>query len=169
MNIPSEVSKIEILEALTLGELWLAWGKYKTLQSARVQAQKYLNNLVDLNLLERGKGYYRLKGVKSEYGEHARLLTAVMAKILKAYPDSLMLREHTIHEVGLRPDALVLLVKEGKGRCLWIECKNLETDSYFEMKKNALKSWDARPYLSKLFGYHIPAYELRKDSELEEL
>lgn len=158
---------LKIADALTVGEILLAKGLYSNLQSARVNAQKALNNLAALDQIEKHHGYYRALDCKSEYKEHARLLTKSLAKILIRF-DAAIHREIAISEIGLRPDAVVLLKKDGRGLCFVLEVVNNEPEIYLQSKINAWKNWaGALPYLSRLFGYTIPHFELITSSDLD--
>jgi hypothetical protein len=161
-SVSEVISALKISDALTVGEILHAKGVYSNLQSSRVNAQKKLNELVALGKLKRVHTYYRTLDCKSEFKEHARLLTRVLAELFKL-PDiePIIYREHTIPEIGLRPDALVLLTKHDQGLCLVLEVLINETESYFQMKKNTWDNWpDATEYLSELFNYKIPHFEL---------
>ena len=160
------LEKLKIADKHAVAELMASQGIWKAGTSAVNNTYKKLMDLVALGRLVKGDGFFRVPSCKSEYGTHSQTVTSTLVKVLKVYPGTIVYREHTIHEVGLRPDALCLLIKEGKGLCLWIEVCNHEPPEYFEMKKNALKSWNALPYISRLFNYQIPAYQLVKDTEL---
>jgi hypothetical protein len=159
-NITSLVNSLKIVDALTVGEVLHAKGVYASVHSARVQAQKALNSLVDLGKLEKGNGYYRTLDCKSEYAEHARLLTKALAELFK-HGEPVIFREHSITEVALRPDALCLLTREGKGLCFVLEVCHTETPEYLNQKITTWKNWDnSLNYLSRLFGYKIPHFEI---------
>ena len=155
------LQSLRIADPITVGEILLAKGLYSTLQSARVNAQKKLNQLVAQGALERGHGFYRALGCKSEYKEHSQLLTKTLAELFKIPAKPIIHREITIPEVGLRPDAICLITKDNQGLCLILECLINETESYYAMKENTWNNWDgATDYLSQLFGYSIPHFEL---------
>jgi hypothetical protein len=80
-------------------------------------SDKTCKNLVGYNHLEKGDGYYRIKGCESEYKPHARKLTESLIDILKLNFQTKIFREHSIEEKGLRPDAIVFLTHDGKGLC----------------------------------------------------
>ena len=161
-TVATLLQALKIADTLTVGEILQAKGLYSTLQSARVNAQKKLNELVAQGALERGHGFYRTVGCKSEYKEHSALLTKALAELFKL-PDvePIIYREITIPEVGLRPDAICLLTKDNQGLCLVLECLINETETYYEMKQNTWKNWSrATDYLSQLVGFKIPHFEL---------
>jgi hypothetical protein len=162
MVIVSEViSALKIADALTVGEILHAKGVYSTLPSARVNAQKKLNELAALGKLERGNGFYRVIGCKSEYKEHAQLITKALAEILKLEVQSTIFREITIPEVGLRPDAICLITKDNQGYCMILEVMNNETPEYLQSKINVWENWQRdTQFLSQLFKYKIPHYEV---------
>lgn len=161
------ISTLRISDSLTIGEILHSKGLYSNVHSARVNAQKALNNLSDLGKIEKCKGYYRTLDCKSEYKEHSRLLTKSLSKILKR-SDAIIYREITVPEIGLRPDAVVLLKKDGSGLCFVLEAVNNETEIYLQSKINAWKNWaGALDYLSRLFGYRIPHFELVTSLELD--
>lgn len=158
------VSALKITDALTVGEILQAKGIYSNPQSARVNAQKKLNDLVALGKLERCDGYYRTLDCKSEYKEHSRLITKALAEILKLTTDNLQViiyRELTIVNVGLRPDAICLITKDNQGYCFILEVCNNETEEYLQQKINTWNNWeDSLKFLSQLFGYKIPHFEI---------
>ena len=154
------VESLKIIDALTLGEVLCAKDIYTSIHSARVQGQKALNSLVDLGKLERGNGYYRTLDCKSEYGEHSRLLTKSLAELFK-HGDPVIFREHSISEVALRPDALCLLTREGKGLCFVLEVCHTETPEYLKQKITTWRNWNnSLGYLSNLFTCRIPHFEI---------
>ena len=149
-----------ITDPLTTGKALHAKGLYQSVHSARVQVQKDFNRRVDLKQLERGKGYYRVPGCEGEYGDHARLLTTSLVELFK-HGDPIIFREHFISEIALRPDALVLLKKEGRGLCFVLEVCHTETPEYLQQKITVWKNWDkSLDYLSGLFGYRLPNFEI---------
>jgi hypothetical protein len=154
------INSLKISDPLTIGEILHARGLYQSVHSARVQAQKALNNGVDLKQLERGKGYYRVKGCESEYGDHARLLTKTLAEFFK-YFDPIVYREISIPAISLRADSIIFLTKENKGRCLILEVCHTETPEYLQQKLTAWNNWDkSLDYLSSLFGWKIPHFDI---------
>ncbi len=162
VSVSEIVSILKIADSLVIGEILQSKGLYSNLQSARVNAQKKLNELVALGRLERGNGYYRVAGCKSEYLEHSRLITRCLAELFKL-PDvkPIIYREHVISEVGLRPDAVCLLIKDNQGYCFILEVLINEPDTYLQQKINTWKHWEsAAGYLSKLFRYRIPSFDI---------
>jgi hypothetical protein len=160
-SVASLVNSLKIVDALTVGEILQARGVYSFVHSARVQAQKALNSLADLGKLEKGKGYYRTLDCKSEYSEHARLLTRSLAELFKTGAEPVIFREHSITEVALRPDALVLLKKEGQGLCFVLEVCHTETPEYLNQKITTWRNWDnSLDYISRLFKYEVPHFEI---------
>lgn len=154
------MQSLRIADSLTVGEILLAKKLYANLQSARVNAQKKLNELVALGKLEKGNGFYRTLDCKSEYKEHAQLITKSLAEVLKLPVDSIIQREITT-PVGLRPDAIVLLIRNNQGHCLILEVINNETEAYLQQKINTWHNWpEATTFLSNLFRYQIPHYEI---------
>jgi len=160
---------LKISDPLTLGEILHAKGVYSSVHSARVQAQKALNSLVELKRVERGQGYYRVLGCEGEYGDHARLLTKTLAA-LYSHADPVIFREHTISELSLRPDAIVLLKRDGSGLCFFLEACLTETPAYLNQKITALRNWGgALNYLSDLFNCHVPHFDIVVCSPPDEL
>lgn len=122
---------------------------------------KALSKNVAMGRLVKGDGYFKLPDCKSEYKEHARLLTKALVEILKLKLETKIHREHTIPEIGLRPDSIVLLTKEDKNLCFILEVVNNETEEYLRQKVHALRHWEgALDYLSSLFNIKIPAFDI---------
>lgn len=160
-DIASLVDSLKIVDALTVGSVLHAKGLYSSEHSARVQAQKALNSLVELGKLEKGAGHYRTLDCKSEYAEHARLLTGSLAELFKTQAEPVIFREHSIPEIALRPDALVLLKKDGRGLCFVLEVCHTETTEYLNQKITAWRNWDnALGYLSACFNFKVPHFEI---------
>jgi hypothetical protein len=164
-SVAHEQEVMKVMETLriadkhTVGQIMSVRVGWKTKVSAPNQAYKALGGLADLGKIEKHQGYFRLPGCRSEYGEHARLVTQAIAVLLIKYPDSIIHREHTIPEVGLRPDALVLIKNQNMGICIVLEVLVNETEEYYRSKENTWRSWEgATEYLSKLFGYRIPHF-----------
>jgi hypothetical protein len=122
---------------------------------------KTLNTLVDAGRLEKGDGYFRLPGCKSEYKEHAQLLTKALAEIKKLKLNSKIIREVTLNEIGLRPDALVLITKDNQAVCFVLEVCNNEFPEFLQQKVNAWRQWgEALKTLSQLFETEIKAFDI---------
>jgi hypothetical protein len=159
-SVPKIIEVIKVTDALTVGEILHAQGIYSTSQSARVNAQKKLNQLADLGQIERCNGFYRNLDCKSEFKEHSRLLTKALAEVLKLPIDSIIHREITT-PVGLRPDAICLLTKNNQGYCFVLEVLNHETEQYLEQKINTWNNWEGSlEFLSQLFRCKIPHFEI---------
>jgi hypothetical protein len=156
--------QLVIADKHTIGEIMAHRGVWKAGISAVNNSYKELVKLVELGRLEKGDGFFRLPGCRSEYQEHSQLLSKCLANIIKSY-QSVIHREHEVKPLGLRADAIVLLIKENMGRCLIVEVVNNETKEYLNQKRQAWK-WDgATKYLSELFGYRIPYFEFVTNEE----
>jgi hypothetical protein len=129
---------------------------------------KALMALVEMGELEKGNGFFRVPGCKSEYGEHARMLTRMLATLLKLPFQATIFREHTIAEVGLRPDALVLLTDANRGICMVLEVVRFEGERSLQTKRNVWRAWpQAIPYLSQLFGTPIRHFDFVTNDEFQ--
>jgi hypothetical protein len=160
-EISNIIGALRITDALTAGEILHAKGLYSTLQSARVNAQKKLNQLSDLGQIEKCDGFYRMPDCKSEFKEHSKILTKALSLIIISHPEAIIHREPTIKEIALRPDSIVLLKRENMGRCFILEVCNNETEIYLRQKIDVWNTWpQALGYLSNLFGYKIPHFEI---------
>lgn len=155
------MERLEIADKHLIGEIMSVQVGWQKGVSATNQAYKALSSLAELGKIEKHKGYFRLPGCKSEFGEHSRLITKAIAEMLINYPDSIIYREHFIPEIGLRPDAIVLLIKGRNGFCFVLEVMNNETLQEVERKIRVWQQWDgASRYLSSLFKMRIPHYEI---------
>lgn len=155
------MNQLVIADKHTVGGYLAHKGIFTAGTSAVNNAYKILNTLVDAGQLEKGENYYRLVGCKSTYQEHARELTKALAEITKLNLNAKIFREHAIAEVGLRPDAIILLTKEDKGLCLVLEVMNNETPGYFRQKVNSWENWEgAKDYLSNLFKTKIKEFDI---------
>jgi hypothetical protein len=141
--------------------------------SAVNNSYKILVSETQAGRLEKGEGgYFKLTGMKGGHGEHSRLLTSALIGILKLNYPTKIFREHSIAEKGLRPDALVLIIRGNEGLCFVLEVCNNETPEYLQQKINTWNSWEeAKDYLSQLFETKIKAFDIvsELDSYLEEI
>lgn len=152
------IQQLKIADAKTIGDILFAQGKFSNSHSARVNAQKHLNNLVDLGKIERGDGFYRV-GTKSEYGEHARLLTAHLAQILSVKSITTVIYREAEIPIGFRADALVFCQRENMGICFVLEVAHNETHNYLRRKADAWRAWKgAKNYLTQVFNTPIHSY-----------
>jgi hypothetical protein len=149
------ISCLKIADDKVVGEIMSSRGHWTAGQSARNNSFKVLKSLADQKLIRKGRGYFSTLDCKSEYGEHARLLTQALAQILIATPATIF-REHTISEIGLRPDAICLIIRQNQGLCFILEVLHNETTEYFKQKLSTWKTWSgATDYLSRLFGFEV--------------
>jgi hypothetical protein len=168
-----EEAILEIMEALviadkhTVGDIMAHKGLWNAGVSSVNNSYKALTTLVDQGKLEKGDGYFRTIGCRSEYKEHAQLLTKALAEIQKLNYQTKILREPTLDEIGLRPDAIVFLTKEDKGLCFILEVCNNEFPSFLTQKVNAWKGWDgAKERLSQFFG-EVKEFDIVVAGEIE--
>jgi hypothetical protein len=134
--------------------------------SAVNNSYKALNLLADSGKLVKGNGYFRLPDCKSEYKEHSQLLTKAISEILKLNYQTKILREPTLKDVGLRPDAIVFLTNGDKGLCFILEVCNNETPEYLMQKIHTWEHWnEAKENLSTLFNDLIKQYDIVVASE----
>lgn len=155
------MESLVISDKQTIGDIQASKGLWSPGPSAVNNSYKALCNLSDLGKLTKGDGYFKLPDCRSEYKEHAQLITKALAEILKLDVQSTIKREVVISEVGLRPDAIVLITKDNHGICLILEVCNNETPEYLQSKINVWESWQGdTQFLSRLFGIKIPHYEV---------
>jgi hypothetical protein len=158
---------LRIADKHTIGKIMAARGHWTEGTSANNNAYKALSDLTDLRRIEKCKGYFRVPGCESEYQEHARLITQALSEILIKFPDSVIYREHTISEVGLRPDALVLITQGKKGCCIILEVVNHESEESLIEKWHVWEHWArAGVYLSELFGTRIQHFDFVRHDQL---
>ena len=152
---------LKVADKQIIADIMAAKGHWTAGTSAVNNSYKSLCNLCDLGKLTKGDGYFKLTDCKSEYREHARLITQALAEILKLPLDSTIYREITIPDVGLRPDAICLITKNNQGFCFILEVCNNETPEYLQSKINVWNNWpNDTAFLSELFGYRIPHYDI---------
>ena len=77
------MNQLVIADKHIIGDLMAHQKIWTTGTTSVNNSYKALNPLVDSGRLEKGNGYFRLPGCKSEYKEHAQLLTKALAEILK--------------------------------------------------------------------------------------
>lgn len=163
------IQQLRIIDAITLSEILISPAynlSWKEGHSARIQAQKILNHLADLGELEKGRGFYRIPGCKSEYSEHSRLLTRALAELLKLPGiEPAIIREEKITN-GLIPDALVLIRRRDQGLCFILETAHRETQGYLTAK---IKEWQnsekSLTVLSQIFNQKILHFDIVIDGE----
>lgn len=167
------VEAIRIITAALVGEILYAWGLYKSQHTAQVAAQKALNALADLGRItklgQRGGYFYRAIGCRSEWGEHARLLSTDLVKIKAKYPEARIIREADT-PVNRRSDALVLLVHNGQAAAFFFERLNTERPSMYAAKQSELRAWDgAAAFLSEKFGVIVPHFSVLSNEQLDKI
>lgn len=155
------MESLVIADKHIVGDLMAHKGILTAGTSSVNNSYKTLNILVDAGRLERGDGFFRLPGCKSEYKEHAQLLTKALAEILKLNLTSKIIREITLNEIGLRPDALVLLIKNNQAVCFILEICNNEFPEFLQQKVNAWRQWNgALEALSQFLETKIKAFDI---------
>ncbi len=129
---------------------------------------KHLTTLTDSGLLEKGEGFFKLSGMKGEHKEHSRLLTAALIKILKLNLTTKIYRESLISELGIIPDALVLIVKGDNAAVFVLEVCHNETPDYLTSKINVWKGYEnATQKLSEVFGGEVKEFDIVVAGDIE--
>lgn len=147
------MESLVIADKHIVGDIMSSKGIWTEGTSASNNADKVLKND---HRLEKIDGYYRLIGCHSTYAEHSKLLTQYLADILKLNLITKIFREKTLNEIGLRPDALVLLIKDNQVICFILEVCNNEFPEFLQQKVNAWCQWEgALKALSQLFETRI--------------
>jgi hypothetical protein len=160
-EVSSLLSILKVADDKIIGEIMSSRGYWTTGPSARNNSFKILKSLSDQKIIQKGKGYFSTLNCKSKYGDHSRLLTQALARILIACPNATIFREQTISEKGLRPDAVCLITKDNRGLCFILEVLHNETSEYFKQKLSTWKTWSgATDYLSQLFGFTVPSFSI---------
>ena len=155
------MESLVIADKHIVGDIMAQKGIWTKGTSTINNSYKALNLLADSGKLIKGNGFYKLPDCKSEYKEHARLLTKAIAEILKLNYSTEVFREHSIEEKGLRPDAIVFLTHNSKGLCFIFEVCNNETPEYLQQKINIIKNWpEAKEYFSNLFKTKINEFDI---------
>ena len=134
---------------------------WKTEKSIYQNTVKSLNANVQLGRLVKEYNHYKIPGCNSDWNNpHVKELTYCLAEILKLPFEATVFREHHVEPLGLRPDGLILLTHEGKGRCFILEVCLNETESYLRQKQTAWEHWpQATEYLSNLFKVKVPHFD----------
>lgn len=144
-----------------IGDIMAHMGIWSKGTSASNNSDKVLNVLTKFGKLDKVNGFYRLPNCRSEYKEHSQLLTKALAEIIKLDLNAKILRESTLGEVGLRPDAIVLLKKGNQGLCFILEVCNNETKEYLTQKVNVWRHWEGGTRkLSELLNVKIPVFDI---------
>ncbi len=165
--VKSWMDEIKIASDKHMGELLLHFGHFTNDVSARTNAGKILNALAETNQLVKGPGYFKTPDSRSEFKEHAQLITNHLVQIKKLPVASVIVREHFIEPVSLRPDALILLSRENQGCCFVLEVLNHEGEQSVEKKRNVWRHWPERTaYLSNLFNRSIPHVDFVTSEQL---
>ena len=151
------MESLKIADKHVIGDLMAHSGIWATGTSAVNNSYKILTN----SNFERGDGWFRVKGCLSEYKPHARGLTAALASIIKLNLNYKILREPTLKNIGLRPDALVHLQKDDKSCLMVLEVCLNELPTFLDQKVHAWQQYDAAlEELSTLFQTNIKAYDI---------
>jgi hypothetical protein len=160
---------LQVADKHIVGEIMSVRVGWRPGASSTNNSYKALMALVEMGALGKGNGFFRIPGCKSDYGEHARLLTMMLAMFLKLPFQTTIFREHTIAEIGLRPDALILLTDTNRGLCMVLEVLRYEGERSLQTKRNVWKEWpQAIPYLSQLFGTPIGHFDFVTSDEFQQ-
>jgi hypothetical protein len=155
------MNQLVIADKHVIGDIMAHKGIWTEGTSASNNADKVLKVLCDYNLLEKVECFYRLIECKSTYAEHSKLLTKFLADILKLNITTKIFREKTLNEIGLRPDGLVLLIKDNQKLCFILEVCNNEFPEFLQQKVNAWRQWEnSLRVLSELFGTKIHVFDI---------
>lgn len=155
------MNQLVIADKHVIGDLMAHKGFWTAGVSAVNNSYKALNTLVEAGRIERGEGYYRLPSCKSEYKEHAQLLTKALTEILKLNLKTKIHREITLSDIGVRPDSLVFLKRENKAIMFSLEICNNEFPEFLVQKVNALRGYDgALQKFSHLFETNIKSFDI---------
>lgn len=134
--------------------------KWKQGLSARNQAHKILDELALTHKIVKGKHFYAVSGYQGKYGSHGKAVAACIAKLILLKLPLTIYREVSL-PIGLRPDVVGLIGKNGKAVCFCLEVCVDETDTYFQQKVTALKNFKQAPeVLSRIFNVPIPYFSL---------
>lgn len=164
--IISLMESLHIADKHIISDIMAHKGYWTPGTSAVNNSYKALNNLVDEGKLERVDNFYRLPTSKSNYEFHSKELTKNLASILKLNYQTTIFREHFIEDVGLRPDAMILIIDGNRAAILILEVMHNETQAYFEMKRNTWQNWTgACDYLSNLFGIEVESFNIINKAE----
>ena len=154
------MKELVIADKHIIGDLAHHEGLYREGVSSVNNATKSLNNLVDQGKLERGDGFYRLPGCKSEYATHAKILSHALKAILKLGYQTKIIREPFIDNLALRPDAIIFLTKGDQSLCFIIEITLEERLEYLLQKIHAWGQFpEAEAKLSELFKEDIKDFD----------
>jgi len=133
--------------------------------SGRVQAQRDLNKLADLNLLERRDKFYLLPGCKAQ-GNHALAVSDAISEIYFRFESPTVYREKLIEEKSIRPDLMCHVRKENQELCFIMEVVREESLEYLRMKRNVWDEWpEACAYLSELFQAKVKHFDFVTSQE----
>lgn len=144
-----------------IGELMAHKGVWTAGTSAVNNSYKYLTALTDNGLLEKGEGFFKLKGAKGQHQEHSQLLTQALVKILKLDGVVKVYRECLISEKGIIPDTIALFVKGDNALVFVLEVCHEETTEYLTQKINIWNGYEnATKKLSELFGIEVKAFDI---------
>lgn len=133
--------------------------------SAVNNADKSIKNLIP-DYLEKGEGYFKLKGLKGEHNEHSQEITKELIKIIKLNYQTIIHREKLIEEVKLIPDAMICLIDGNRAAIAILEAMRNESPEYFGMKKNVWLNWaGAKEYLSEIFNIKVQSFNIINTAE----
>lgn len=155
------MKQLVIASKREIGDIMACKGVWTVGTSTVNNSYKALCALADIGKVVKSNGYFKLPSCKSEYAEHAQLLTKSLAELFKLPEiNPVIFREHTT-PVGLRSDAICLITKDNQGLCLILEVMINEPERYLKMKQNTWENWpEATQHLSQLFNYKIPHFEI---------
>lgn len=136
--------------------------------SGRVQAQRELNKLVELKLLERRDKFYCIPGCKAS-GDHALAVSDAITEIYFRFENPQIYRETLVKPKSIRPDILCLAAQGQRALCFIVEVilSEVTTPNYTKMKRNVWNEWaEASEYLSNLFKVKVKHFDFVTSQEL---
>ena len=120
-----------------------------------------LKDNVALGKLIQESDYFKIKNAEGKHSPHSRLLTDVLIDILLINEETVIIREKLINSISIIPDALILLKRENKARCVVLEVVDTETEKYLQSKVNLwLIHPEANRILSEIFKVKIPHFDI---------
>lgn len=149
--------KLQKATARQIGEVLHAKGLVSSVASGDATCRRVLEDLITRGKIKKDGSCFMLPNL-SGFADHDKKLTGGLIEFLKRWNCDVY-REHSIQEVGLRPDALILVKNGERGACIILEVTATEKKEYLQQKLTTWKGWKSSlSYLSDLFGTKIPCF-----------
>lgn len=155
--IERTIKTLQKATAREIGAVLFFKGLVSSIESGDATCRRVLMDLISKGTIKKEGSCFMLPNLQG-YNDHDKKLTGGIIEFVRRW-DCEIYREHSVTEVGLRPDALILVKAGERGACIILEVVNKEKDEYLKQKLTTWNGWKSSlNYLSGLFGVNVPHF-----------